>query len=113
MSNHEVLGIFPAPSLEDCEKAIARAVMRIRSSGVTRDKLAEKLGCSPSTIDSATNEKSLLSFDSIALLAYHYPEQFTFIEALWNCRATEAPTVTEKFERLERQLEELKRDLAA
>ncbi len=39
-----VLGLFPPPSLSDCENAIARALLRIRSNGVCIDALADKLG---------------------------------------------------------------------
>lgn len=112
MNSHEVLGIFTPPTLEECENAISRAILRIRSTGVTRDQLAKKLDCSPSTIDAASNGRSLLGFDHIALLAHHYPEEFSLIEALWSFRSAKAPTVEDRIEHIERELDAIRRELA-
>lgn len=110
MSNRNVIGLFPPPSRDVALHAISRALLRIRCNGWTCEALGGKIGVSKDTIENASNEKSMLSFESIALLAYHFPEEFTFIEALWNCRPTEQPTVADRLERIERELDAIRKE---
>lgn len=107
-----VLGLFPPPSLSDCENAIARALLRIRSNGVCIDALADKLGCSAGTIENASNGKTLLRFDSVARLAYHYPAEFSLIEMIWNGRPVEPVTTADRLERIERDLDAIRKEIA-
>lgn len=87
-------------------------MLRIRSTGWTCEQLGKLLECSADTVENASNERSLLSFDSIARLGYHFPEEFGLIEALWTCRATPEPTPTERLERIERELKALREEVA-
>ncbi len=105
MGSPEVLGLFAPPTLEDCENAISRAILRIRSNGVKREELAKKLNCSASTIDSAIKEVSLLNFESVALLAYHYPKEFQLVEGLWTVRPDRKRTIADKLRELLRDIE--------
>ena len=58
--------LFPPPCRENALNAISRAILRIRSKGVSRGELAKLLGASVDVIDSASNEESLLNFTAIA-----------------------------------------------
>lgn len=78
-----VLPHFPCATREDTLKAISRALLRIRSHGWSCGALGRELQCSDDTIENASNEKSLLSFDSIVLLASKFSDEFKLIEALW------------------------------
>lgn len=112
MSDTNVLSLIPPPSLEDCENAISRALLRLRSNGVHRDMLAKKLNCSASTIDNASNCRTQLNFESVALMAYHYPEVLPLIEGLWSLRAMAVPTVDDRIERIERELDAIRKQAA-
>jgi hypothetical protein len=108
MSDSNVLSLLPPPSLEDCETAISRALLRLRADGIQRDALARKLNCSPSTIDNASNCRTQLQFESVALMAYHYPQVWPFIECLWSLRPIAKPTVDDRIERIERELDAIR-----
>lgn len=99
-----VLGFLAAPSEADCHHAVSLALLKVRSiKGMTCDNLAKLLDCSAETIRNASNEKTLLSFDSIARLCYLFPLESTPIHELWDGPA-EQPTPAERFERIEREL---------
>lgn len=51
--------------------------------GLTWTALADLLRCSLDTIVSARDEKSLLSFDLVARLGYHFPDEFRVVSQLW------------------------------
>ena len=104
VTDSNVLSLLPPPSLGDCEDAISRALLRLRSNGIQRDVLARKLNCSPSTIDNASNCRTQLHFDTVALLVYYYPEVLPLIEGLWSLRAIAKPTVDDRIDRIEREL---------
>jgi len=103
-----VLSLIPPPSLADCENAISRALLRLRSNGIHRDELARKLNCSASTIDNASNCRTQLHFESLALMAYHYPEVWPLIEGLWSLRPIAVPTIEDRIERIERELDAIR-----
>jgi hypothetical protein len=107
-SNH-VLGLFRPPTQEDCEEAISCALLRVRSTGVTREELANALDCSPNTIDNASNCKSMLGFKHIALLMLNYPDVRSMIEPLWTLSTKHEPTIDERIERIERDLNAIRK----
>ena len=109
-----VLGIFPPPDRDACLHAISRALLRIRSErGLHCAEIAKLADCSADTIENATNEKSLLSFDAVARLGFYFPEEFGVVEALWQCRASQDVTVSEKFDAIHVALERLRKECAA
>ena len=109
----QVSGSFFPPNRRDCQDAVSRAILRLRSNGGwTRDKLASELGCSPDTIDNATNEKGMMSFEFIAMLAFKFSDEFSLIESLWNCRATAPLTVSERLARIESDTAAIRREVA-
>jgi hypothetical protein len=87
-------------------------LLRIRSHGWSRDALGGLIGCSADTIDNASNEKTMLSFDCIAALGFNFPEEFALVESLWNCRASTPPTTAERLERIEREASAIRKELA-
>lgn len=107
-----VSGLFPPPDRETSLKAISRALLRIRSNGWSATALGEELGCSADTIEAASNERSLLRFDCIALLAFKFPEEFSFIEQLWSGAVAAEPTVADRLERIEREVEAIRNEAA-
>jgi hypothetical protein len=109
----QVLGLFGEPTRETSLHAISRALLRIRSTGVTCAALGKVLACSADTIEAASNEKSLLNFESVALLGFHFPQEFSLIEALWNCRPTNEPTLTSRLDALQGQLDAVRGELGA
>ena len=113
MSDGNVLGLFNAPGRQDCLAAVARALLRIRSNGWSREALGKVLECSPDTIDNATNEKGMLCFVSIARMAFHFPDEFALIQAAWTCCDTARPTPAERLDRIEREFDALRKEIAA
>lgn len=112
MSNPNVFGLFPPPNRETALHAISRVLLRIRSNGWTCEALGRQIGVSADTIENASNEKSMLHFESVALLGFHFPEEFALIEALWNCRPVEQPTVSDRLQRIEREIDAIRKDAA-
>ncbi len=111
MSGPTVLGLFNPPSRDDCLKAVSRALLRIRSNGWTCDSLGKALDCSGDTIENASNEKSLLCFTSLARMAFHFPDEFDLVEALWTCAAVEEPTALDRLDRIEREAGAVRKEL--
>lgn len=111
-----VLGIFEEPDRESSLEAISRALLRVHANytKMTWKKLAKKLDVHPDTLASAVKGESLLSFDAVAKLGFHYPDEFEQIETLWLPGALSAPpTVADRLENIERELDAIKRETAA
>lgn len=107
-SRPNVLGIFAAPGRDDCLKAISRSLLRIRSEqGLTCAQIGKALGVSADTIENATNEKSLLGFEALALLGFYFPDEFRVVEELWTMSAAPEPSPADRIDRMERELEAL------
>lgn len=101
-------GLFP-PTKEVCLKAIGIAMAKVRARGVSREQLADALGCSVDVISAATNEENLASFDTIARLCYYFPEECAELRAMLTGTPVEIPTVKDRLERIERELDAIRR----
>ena len=115
MASHapKVSGLLPPPCQNDCRKAISLALLAIRAQGWGLVDLGKELGCSDETISNASNEKTTLSFESIALLAHKFPDQFAKIESLWNLGAAAPVTALDRLDRIERDTTALRKELGA
>ncbi len=112
MTNGNVLGFLAVPDREDSLRAISLALLKVRAlDGMTCPKLGKLLDCCPDTIAKASNEESLLSFDSVARLCYLFPDESKPVRDLWE-RAEDAPTVAERLARIERELDAIRRESA-
>ena len=110
MDTH-VLGFLAAPDRQMSLRAVSLALLKVRAiDGMTCAKLGEALACSVDTIRDASNEETLLSFDGIARLLYFFPEQSSPIRELWE-RAIVAPTAAERLERIERDLDAIRKEV--
>lgn len=111
MNNANVLGFLSAPDREMSLKAISLALLKVRAiDNMTCEKLAKAIGCCVDTVRNATNEGTLLSFDSVAALLYHFPEHTQTIRQLYD----NAPVLTpaDRLERMARDLEALRQEVA-
>ena len=109
----QIPGSFLPPCRDDTLHAIAKALLRIRSHGVNQSELAKLLDCSTDALSDATNEKTLLGFDKLARLAHYFPDEWRLVECLWTAGASRKPTAADRFERIERELDALRREVAA
>lgn len=105
-----VFGFLAAPSREASLHAIAKVILAVRSAGITYKEIARAIDVSPDTIEGAAVEKSLLSFDAVARLVYLFPNETRAICELMR-PPVEQPTSAERIERIERELEALRRDV--
>jgi lambda repressor-like predicted transcriptional regulator len=103
---------FPPATRDDALKAIARALLRIRSKGWSCAALGKELDCSADTIENASNERSLLSFENLLPLATKFPDEWKMVEALWTLRPPEQPSLPDRLERIERELDAIRREAA-
>jgi len=112
VTHGNVLSFLGAPDRQISLRAISLALLKIRAlDGMTCEKLGKALECSADTIRTASNEESLLSFDHIARMCCFFPDQAgTIFELL--ARAPEAPSVADRLERIERELEAIRREAA-
>lgn len=109
-----VLSILAAPCRETSLKAISLALLRVRANneGATWDSIATALDCSPDTVKAARDEKSLLSFDSIARLGYFFPDEFTVVKALWENNPGEPPTIPKRLDTIQAEIDAIRRESA-
>lgn len=83
MTNGNVLGFMAAPDRETSLRAISLALLKVRAlDGMTCEKLGKVLECSADTVRAASNEETLLSFDTASRLEYFFPEQCGSIREL-------------------------------
>ncbi|MDE2434708.1 MAG: hypothetical protein KGM49_00475 [Sphingomonadales bacterium] len=83
MTNGHVLGFLAAPDRETSLRAIALALLKVRAlDGMNCEKIAQTLACSADTVRAASNEETLLSFDTAQRLEYFFPEQCGTIREL-------------------------------
>lgn len=76
MTNGNVLGFLAAPDREVSLRAISLALLKVRAlDGMTCDKLGKVIECSADTVRAASNEETLLSFDTVKRLEYFFPDQ--------------------------------------
>ena len=112
-SRAEIPASLLAPDKEDCLLAISKAVLKLRSErNFSREKLAKALACGVDAINTASNEKNLLSFDSIALLCHHFPDEAAPIIAILTGGASQEPTVAERLDRIERDMAAVRKAVA-
>ncbi len=107
----KVSGLFPPPDRTDCLKGISRALLRIRSEGYSLESLGTMLGCTADTISNASNEKTMLSFESFALLGFYFPDHFALIAGVWNCHCSAPLTVADWLERIEADTAAIRREV--
>ena len=112
MTNGNVFGFLCAPDRECSLRAISLALLKVRAlPDMTCEKLGKALDCSADTIRNASNEETLLAFDSVSRLCYFWPDQSAPIRALI-MPPSEAPTVADRLERIERELDAIRREAA-
>ena len=76
MTNGNVLGFLAAPDREVSLRAISLALLKVRAlDGMTCEKIGNALACSGDTVRAASNEETLLSFDTAKRLEYFFPDQ--------------------------------------
>lgn len=113
MSSGNVLGFLLAADRNLCLRAISLTLLKVRAiDGITCEKLGKSIECSADTIRNATNEETLLSFDVIVRLCQLFPDEAKPILELFAMTAPEAPTVADRLERIERELDALRREAA-
>lgn len=85
MTGGSVLGFLFAPDRETSLRAISLALLKVRAiDGMTCAKNAQALECSVDTVHAASNEKTMLSFETVARLVFLFPDQCAPINDLWN-----------------------------
>lgn len=113
MTNGNVLGFLSAPTREVSLRAISLTLLKVRAiEGMTCEKLGKLLECSADTIRNASNEEAMLCFVAIARLLDLFPDESAPIRQLWE-RGAQAPTADERIARIERDLEAIRKELAA
>lgn len=111
MNARSVLPIFQPPSREDSLRVLSRALLRLRANGWTLAALGEELGCSADTIKAASDEESMLGFETIARLAFKFPEEFEMVSALWTCGAVVQVTTADRLDRIVAEVASIRREI--
>ena len=84
MNGRNVSRIMFAPDREDCLRAVSKAMLAVRNlEGATLPKIGDTIGCDADNVATASNGENLISFDTIAALLCHFPDQCAPIFALW------------------------------
>ena len=98
-----------APDRETSLRAVSLALLKVRSmDGMTCAKIAHAIGCCVDTVQAASNEETLLSFDKVAALLSAFPDQCATIHALWG-RERDELTALDHRAAIERHLAALAR----
>lgn len=107
-----VLPIFDEPDGNISLVAIADAIRKAKyEERLTCAELAFQLRCDPSTIKNAENRANLLRFDIVARLLRKYPQHCASIFQLWDPTPAEAPTISERLERIDRETSAIRKEL--
>lgn len=110
MTSTNVCGKIAPPSRDDALRVIAQVLLRIRSNGWSLAALGKKIEVSHDTISRACDEQSLLNFEAIALLGFHFSDEFAPIVDLW---ANRGPvTANDRLDRIEREAAAIRKELA-
>ncbi|CAB5162517.1 hypothetical protein UFOVP152_33 [uncultured Caudovirales phage] len=104
-----VFGFLSAPTREASLHTIAKAILSVRSMGVTYKEIAKAIDVSADTIEGAASEKSLLSFDAVARLVYLFPDVTGIVCELMQ-PPCERPTVSDRLERIEREISAIRKE---
>ncbi len=107
-----VLGFLAAPDRELSLRAVSLALLKIRSlDDMTCEKLGNAVGCCADTIRGASNEENLLSLDCALRLMFLFPDESKPLRDLID-GPSEPPTFAERLERIERELDAIRKEAA-
>lgn len=112
MMGGDVLALFGPAEREDCLYALSKAVLRIQANGTPFTEIARKINASTDTVEAAAHGHSLLTFDKVARLAHHFPAEFAIVAPLFSPAPTGPLTVADRLERIERELDAIRREAA-
>lgn len=107
-----VLPLDDYPRQKSCLRAVADIIRHIKAEeGLTNVELAEQIGVSSETVSNAENENNLLNLVTFLRLWFEFGEDAMAPALdLARRRYAEPETPSEKFDRLARELDSLKRE---
>ena len=105
-----VFPLFREPSRKDTLFAVSKALLAVRETGANYKQIARIIGCNSDTIENAVAEKAMMNFEFLARLAFHFPAARPHIEGLWNMGASAEPTTAERWDRVHRDMDILRRE---
>ena len=107
--------LFGRPTRDTYRAAVKQVVLDVKArSGFDCEQLGEKLGVSKDTIDNA--EKMVSSLEAVTLLkiAFFYGEEVIApVRALYLCAPTDAPTISDRLDRIEREARAIRSEVGA
>ena len=107
-----VLGFMAAPCRQSSLRAVSLALLKVRHiPDMTCEIIAKMLDCSVDTVRNASNEETLLSLDAVLRLCYFFPDQTGPVRDLI-IPPPVALTVADRLERIERELEAIRKEAA-
>lgn len=109
-----VLPLYDRPRQKTYRAAIARVIREIKArEHLSNVELAEEIGCSPETISNAENENNDLSAVILLNLAFRFGEAaIDPVRELYLCRHVDPPSLTDRFDEIERDIAALRKELA-
>ena len=115
MPFRDVLPIYDPPREKSFRAAIAQDLRDVRSKHrLSMDSMAEKIGCSAKTLQNVDRELHDLNPVTLLRIAYEFGEEaISNTRELYLCRHAEPPTLTDKLNALQEQIDTVRRELRA
>jgi DNA-binding XRE family transcriptional regulator len=107
--------LFGRPSSRSYRAAVAQVVREVKARhGLNDERLAELVGCDKDTIRNAENEETNLNPLTLLNLAYAFGEDVIDpVRQLYLCAPVEQPSADARLNRIEREINALRKDFLA
>lgn len=109
--------LFGRPSSASYRAAVAQLIREVKARAkLSNERLAEIVGCSEQTIANAETERAENNLNPVTLLniAYAFGEEaIEPVRALYLCAPVEQPTAETRLNRIEREINALRKEIGA
>lgn len=110
--SQNVLGFVAPPGRDLARFATSKAILAIHASGGQFKDIAAKVGVTADAVGMWVAESSTAKFDAVARICYFWPEQSEPIRNVL-MPAPSTPTTADRIDRIERELNAIRREVAA
>lgn len=107
--------LFGRPTSNSYRAAVSQVIREVKARHkLSNERLAELIGCSEQTIANAESDRAENNLNAVTLLniAYAFGEEaIAPVRALYLCAPTEQPTANVRIDRIEREINALRKEL--
>jgi DNA-binding XRE family transcriptional regulator len=107
--------LFGRPSNGSYKAAVAQVIRDVKAKNkLSNERLADLIGCSETTVFNAENEACDLAAVTLLNIAYAFGEEaIQLVRDLYLCAPAEQPTAETRLNRIEREINALRKEIDA